>query len=99
MLAQLKKEHPDLYFISLTIEEKDDQDKVSQWLKKAGAESLKAGKSSDTAKSKLHKFAGLEGIAIPAVIMIGKEGVVHKGLESPFSHDDLKTGVAELSAK
>ena len=64
MLAQLKEEHPDLYFISLTIEEKDDEAKVSQWLKKAGAESLKAGKSSDTAKSKLHKFAGLEGIAI-----------------------------------
>lgn len=99
MLAQLKQENPDLYFISLTVEEKDDETKVSQWLKKAGAEGLNAGKSSDPAKSKLHKFAGLEGVAIPAVIMIDKEGVVRTGLEAPFKHEQLKTGVSQLSAK
>ncbi|MCA8912909.1 MAG: hypothetical protein KDB82_14505 [Planctomycetes bacterium] len=101
MLAELKKEYEKegLYFVSLTIEPNDSASKVSGWLKRNGGESLTAARSSSQAKGKLIQMAGLEGVSIPAIVLISADGQVKSGLEAPFSHADLEAAVKQLAAK
>lgn len=101
MLAQLKKEYEKqgVYFLSLTIEPDDSAAKVEGWLKTHKAEGLTAARSSKSANQRLHQMAGLPGVAIPSVILIDEKGVVVKGLEAPFSHDELTEAVNALASE
>lgn len=101
MLAQLKKEYEKqgVYFLSLTIETEDSANKVAGWLKTSKAEGLTAARSSASASQRLHQMAGLPGVAIPSVILIDETGVVVKGLEAPFTHEELTEAVKALASE
>jgi hypothetical protein len=100
VLAKLKKEYKDkgLYFISLTIEDKDSKDIVAGWLKSAKAEVLTAARADKSGRTKLSKMAGLEGIGVPQLILIDKSGRVVNGLEAGFSHKDVEAAVKDLAS-
>ena len=99
MLASLKAEYESkgVYFVSLTIEPKDDASSVANWLKRAGAEGLNAARASDSVKDQLIRMGGAEPGAIPANVMISASGEVTRALVAPFKHADLESAVAGLA--
>jgi hypothetical protein len=101
VLARLKAEYESrgVYFISLTIEPDDDQQKVEGWLKRAKAESLHAGRASDAVLEKLIRMGGAEPGAIPANVFITADGNVSRSLVAPVSHDAIEAAVAEIAPR
>lgn len=99
MLARLQAEYETrgVYFISLTIEPKDDQAAVDAWLKKAGAESLQAGRASDAVRDKLIRMGGGEPGSIPANVFITADGHVTRALVAPNSHAEIESAVADIA--
>lgn len=101
MLARLKTEYESrgVYFISLTIEPDDDQQKVEAWLQRAKAEGLRAGRASDAAMDKLIRMGGAQPGAIPANVFITAEGTVARSLVAPVSHDAIEAAVSEIAPR
>ena len=99
MLASLKKKYEGkgVYFISLTIEPKDDAAAVDNWLKRAGAEGLNSARASDSLRDKLIRMGGAEPGAIPANVMISRTGEVTRSLVAPFNHEELEAAIAALA--
>lgn len=95
MLAQLKSEYPDVQFLSLTVEEKDDRATVQSWLDKAGASGLTTGKASTASLEKLRSEAKAQN-AIPATVFVTPEGNVVQYLVGARGHDEMKRYVDQI---
>lgn len=92
----MKAEHPDVYFLSLTIEDKDDRAKVENWLSKAGASGLNIGKASKSMFERLVRAGkGREGV-VPTNIFVTGEGNLVQVMTGAVGHESLQDAVARI---
>ena len=98
MLASVKEEFADrVYFISLTIEDKDDQAAVRTWLESNDASGLNAGKWSETVAKRLHAMAGVELGGVPTSILIDAEGEVVGGHFGVPSREEIAESADQIA--
>lgn len=98
MLAQLQKEHPNVYFISLTIEEKDTKARVQDWLKnKARAPSLNFGKASRPVFERLARAGNAKVGVVPTSIFITAEGKLMEVKTGSHGDEALRKAVSLIA--
>ena len=92
----MKNEHPNVYFLSLTVEEKDTRAKVEEWLGKAGAEGLNIGKASKPMFERLVRAGkGREGV-VPTNIFVTGEGNLVQVMSGAHGHETLQQAIARI---
>jgi hypothetical protein len=101
VLAQLKQKYESrgVYFVSLTLEENDTRQAVTDWLERANATGLRSGRASDGTAKKLHEFGGQRYGPIPSNVFLSSNGDVVEVMIGARGHDVLEQAVQRIANK